>query len=1268
MAFNPFKILKGLIIRQEGTLTPSEIEITPGGSAGTKTSITSSQTANRSLDLPDASGEVTVNDATQTLSNKLIDADQNTITNIENADIKVGAAIDAEKIADGTVTNTEFQYLSGVTSDIQTQLNTNATDIANHISDTSDAHDASAISVTPSGNLTSTDTQSALVELQTQLDTVETTANNAATRELDNLTTTAINVDLLPDSNNLRNIGSSSLEYSEIFVNNVTGNTATNVNTQNKAGSTGAISIYTGSSSSADSGDVLIGSGLAATTRGQVILDGSQVDVSNTKIVNVAAPTANNDAANKEYVDSVAAGLDPKQAVRVATTAPLGGSYATTPSNGRFTGAATSVDGVTLVAGDRVLVKDQVDQKQNGIYVYDGAGQYTRSPDMDGSPAAEVSAGNYTFATQGTTNVSSGFVLTGNGIFTLNTDNLVFTQFSGSGGASRNLDNLLAPTAINQDLLPGTNNTRNLGSNSLKFANAFIETSLIVNGNISTEAGNDLNIVGSTGLNLNSDQSVTMNAGPGFHQARVATSSSTASTGPVRLATGASTVSGNTGNVELNTGDATSGNSGNIALQTGTSAGGTRGSVTLNARSTQVASGALNIQQGQTSVPTASQQSLTIPSSGDSEGVVQLTASDSSVRNVLAAGPEGLPQAQNLIQNGDAEGKLISSTSIFVPYADAAQSSPVDGTGGTPNVTSSVTATTPLSGSKSYLLVKDAVNRQGQGWAIPFTVNQANRARVLSIKFDYMVSSGTFVAGTSTTDSDVTVWIYDVTNAQLIQPSSFRLLSNSTSIVDQFQAEFQTSVTGSSYRLIFHCATTSAAAYTLEVDNVIVSPSEYVFGSPISDPVDAGTMTIGGTTTGPTKGTTSTDKVTWHREGKFAVITYDYRQTTGGTAGTGDYLWSLPSGLAIDTTYNPTYTGVFADTTAMSSRLDATGRQYSNVPQSLNIVGAFPWDSTRVRIAVQSEYSGTGFISSSLANLTSAAYGFSFTIKVPIAGWSSSVQMADSTSTRVVAVHSWLTSNQSVTANVTNIPFNGIDIDTHAAFSNGVFTCPVPGIYEVRVHANETVNANYSLFLYRNGTVDRFIAMRATSGPAVGVTTIQLKSGDTLSVRSDTNQTFAGTATQTTGNSSYLSLNRISGPAQIASSEKICASYWLSANQAVTANTTRVNFDSRIVDTHNAVTTGASWSFRAPSSGTYRFSVSSRTISTAVEFQLFKNGSAIAYQVRSEGGVYSSGTVLDEAVAGDTYWIIPLQTVTIAGGARTAAPCLFNVERIGGMS
>lgn len=67
--------------------------------------------------------ELITADQTQTLTNKTIDADSNTITNIENADIKAGAAIDATKIADGSVTSTEFQFINSLTSNAQTQIN-----------------------------------------------------------------------------------------------------------------------------------------------------------------------------------------------------------------------------------------------------------------------------------------------------------------------------------------------------------------------------------------------------------------------------------------------------------------------------------------------------------------------------------------------------------------------------------------------------------------------------------------------------------------------------------------------------------------------------------------------------------------------------------------------------------------------------------------------------------------------------------------------------------------------------------------------------------------------------------------------------------------------------------------------------------------------------------------------------------------------------------------------------------------------------------------
>jgi len=79
--------------------------------------------------------------STDTLTNKTIDADSNTITNIENADIKSGAAIDATKIHDGSVTNTEFGYIGGLTSDAQTQIDGKLSDItAESVGDLTDVN------------------------------------------------------------------------------------------------------------------------------------------------------------------------------------------------------------------------------------------------------------------------------------------------------------------------------------------------------------------------------------------------------------------------------------------------------------------------------------------------------------------------------------------------------------------------------------------------------------------------------------------------------------------------------------------------------------------------------------------------------------------------------------------------------------------------------------------------------------------------------------------------------------------------------------------------------------------------------------------------------------------------------------------------------------------------------------------------------------------------------------------------------------------------
>jgi len=206
-----------------------------------------------------------------------------------------------------------------------------------------------------------------------------------------------------------------------------------NAELANSAVTVGSTSISLGASATTISGVQqlnvdnlrLDGNELSSTnTDGNVSINpngAGTVDVNTSKIVNVTDPTSAQDAATKAYVDSVKQALDIKDSVRVATTANI--TIASALNNG------DTLDGVTLADGDRVLVKDQSDASENGIYVV--ASSPARSTDANTS--AKVTAGLFTFVEEGTTNGDNGFVLTTNDAITLDTTNLTFTQFSGAG-------------------------------------------------------------------------------------------------------------------------------------------------------------------------------------------------------------------------------------------------------------------------------------------------------------------------------------------------------------------------------------------------------------------------------------------------------------------------------------------------------------------------------------------------------------------------------------------------------------------------------------------------------------------------------------------------------------------------------------------------------------------------------------------------------------------------------------------------------------------
>jgi hypothetical protein len=136
-----------------------------------------------------------------------------------------------------------------------------------------------------------------------------------------------------------------------------------------------------------------------------------------TAVISGVTPTADAHLATKGYVDSTSEGLDVKDSVKVATTANI-----------TLSGTQT-IDGVSLAANDRVLVKDQSTASENGLYKVVDGGSWTRTDDL--ATGADA-AGAFTFVEQGSTYSDVGFVCSSNkGSAVVNTNNLVFTQFSG---------------------------------------------------------------------------------------------------------------------------------------------------------------------------------------------------------------------------------------------------------------------------------------------------------------------------------------------------------------------------------------------------------------------------------------------------------------------------------------------------------------------------------------------------------------------------------------------------------------------------------------------------------------------------------------------------------------------------------------------------------------------------------------------------------------------------------------------------------------------
>ena len=586
--------------------------------------------------------------------------------------------------------------------------------------------------------------------------------------------------------------------------------------------------------------------------------------------------------------------------------------------------------------------------------------------------------------------------------------------------------------------------------------------------------------------------------------------------------------------------------------------------------------GSINIDSTQTNITgdldvTGSINNFNFPASDGLNGQALTTNGSGtlSFSDVAGGGAGGI----NYIENTRA----TTDTTGYATYVDAAATTPVDGTGGSATTTFTRNTTTPLRDGGDFKIAKDAANRQGEGVGYAFTIDNADKARKMLISFDYDASDSDYA------DDDIKIFVYDVTNTNLIRVNGEDLKGGK----GKHYAQFQTAADSTSYRLIFHVSSTNASAYDVFLDEISVGPVG-VTSSSVSDDIICSLNLSSSVSLSPGSGV-------------YTQLNYDsVGIDTTGSYNSSTYKYKIPESGYYDLDLGVYFASVSPADTSFSAQVTDGSTVYLgkflNAHNTDGVLSAsktvYITKDTEIYVNVKSNDSG-GF---TVQDPNQTNY---FTIAKR-----NSLSLPDSISSGAdVKANAELTSAvtlSAVSGTQTNIVYDSEEIDSSAFYDNstGIFTIPESGRYLITAQVDTSGHSDWAegdflkIGIEKNGSgrhyerlveVQEVPSQNIVLAPNLALADDFVK-GDALNVYIDAKYAGSGTLQ---ANGGYLSVTKLATAQTQLENETVACKAFVNADYTRSdSNSHTIAFNEVAYDTHAAFDT-STYIYTFPVSGYY---------------------------------------------------------------------------------